>query len=123
MNETKNQENVLMNVKRIIVDELPESCRFCPISDLSPKNYGNHCTIMDCRFNDDRGLTPDWCPLEVEEECEWGTHTFDELADGDWKYCPNCGKKIKYVEVERRGGEFLQKIKQYKKDLENENHS
>ena len=52
-------------------------------------------------------ITPEQCkelvdfidnPLEVEEVCEWGTHTYDELADGDWKFCPNCGKRVKYVE-------------------------
>jgi len=30
---------------------------------------------------------------------------------------------IKYADLERRCGEFLQKIEQYKKDLENENNS
>jgi hypothetical protein len=67
-------------------------------------------------------MRPSWCPLEVEQECEWhGEYGgYDEHGDMiffarktgcsdshiqkvsvvDYTYCPNCGRKIKYVEVE-----------------------
>jgi len=86
-----------MNVKRIVVGEIVGNCFECDFCVLLGGNY-----ICDIKhavlFHDLKTGKPSWCPLEVENECVWGTHTFDELADGDWKYCPSCGKRIRYEE-------------------------
>lgn len=89
-----------MNVKRIVLkagEELPEVCWECEACQGISPDYlycmGKHIDI------DAHNTRPSWCPLVVDECCDWGTHTLDELTD-DWKYCPLCGKRIKYVEVE-----------------------
>ena len=87
-----------MNVIKIVVDEseeLPENCFTCELSQKMQLDI--YCPILNKKIFDLR-FRPEACPLEVEEFCEWGTHTYDELADGDWKFCPNCGKRVKYVE-------------------------
>jgi hypothetical protein len=77
-----------MNVIKITVDELPNMC-------------------IDCKLS---LVIPDWCPLEVEEVCEWVLEEYEMCIsphnNGNWcdkdeyQFCPTCGKRIKYVEVE-----------------------
>jgi hypothetical protein len=78
------------------------------------------CKPME-RTIDDKSFKPSWCPLVIDECCEYKIEIdihrfsgpnhylisrtcsgkFDELVDhwfGSYKHCPNCGKRIKYVE-------------------------
>ena len=66
----------------------------------------------------DLQLTPGQCkelidfidnPLVVDECCEWKHKFYDTykpdckdniVSESSFIYCPNCGRKIKYVEVE-----------------------
>lgn len=67
---------------------------------------------------------PTWCPLEIEEECVWSGNYGGEDENGDrvffskktscsdvhiqtvnipdYKFCPNCGKRIRYAESEQK---------------------
>ena len=109
-----------MNVKRIVVDELPSTCRMCKFQSVRPVKNGlrMYCSLKDKMVHNLR-VRPDWCPLQLEEVCEWtvGKANFGEMviivghpACG-WKdisdmflsqytFCPSCGKRINYVEVE-----------------------
>ena len=98
-----------MEIKRIIVDELPTSCIKCNLYidvDFSP-----YCPVLSRKFNlENEGYAArlDDCILQVEDECVWeeddefiynywtGCNT---LIDGvGYKFCPNCGKRIRYEE-------------------------
>lgn len=66
-----------MNVKRIVVDELPESCRKCFFlaihKEMDCADYWCDLKIkvLDAKFvTGDYKERPSWCPLEVEEVCE-----------------------------------------------------
>ena len=106
-----------MNVKRIVLkagEELPEVCWECEACQGISPDYlycmGKHIDI------DAHNTRPSWCPLQVEEVCEWvlDYHMDDAMWDiapsccvGEFsmnkpKYevCPSCGKRIKYVESE-----------------------
>ena len=81
-----------MEIKRIIVYEIPGGRGVNKVlADV---------VIIFTVGNTISQATKRNCLVEVEEICVWGTHTFYELADGDWKFCPNCGKRIRYKEVE-----------------------
>ncbi len=110
-----------MKLKKVVVDELPESCRECVFRGFG---FSYHkCMILNLELYDGRWTEerPSWCPLVLEEMCKWesigriydwddGWVTTYELTqhpsvlfdikDKDYKYiyCPNCGKEIKYVE-------------------------
>jgi len=104
-----------MNVKKIVVDELPNMCIDCKLSFYSRVNEVYICFATKNRIANSK-VIPDWCPLEVEEVCEWvlDYHMDDAMWDiapsccvGEFsmnkpKYevCPSCGKRIKYVESE-----------------------
>jgi predicted RNA-binding Zn-ribbon protein involved in translation (DUF1610 family) len=89
-----------MNVKRIVVDELPESCWECGISQVGIQGKW-YCPILNASYLSN--VRPDACPLVVEEVCEW-VHKFYDTYKSDCKesivsqssyiYCPNCGKRI-----------------------------
>jgi predicted RNA-binding Zn-ribbon protein involved in translation (DUF1610 family) len=106
-----------MNVKRIVVDEseeLPENCGECDVCQgISPKYLyclGKHIDV------DAHSTRPDWCPLVVDECCEWvankytasyhtphetmGLRIIVETDREDYQFCPNCGKRIVYREKE-----------------------
>lgn len=119
-----------MNVKRIIVDEVPEDgCCECCFSKVFTSKFGNdkvRCvatnkSVSDFAFGYTKQPRPNWCPLVVDECCEWVKikrnypdsnepylvyqtgceYEFDDWkVMVDWVFCPNCGKRIKYVEVE-----------------------
>lgn len=112
-----------MNVKRIVVSELPKACN-------DNCKFNNHewtpFCILAGKIIHAEHIFPDWCPLEVEEVCEWAHKKFDNHWDEytpitccktaeeknkfetlrlvgmgvEYKFCPSCGKPIKYVEVE-----------------------
>lgn len=125
-----------MNVKRIIVDE-KDGCVACPfcvrVNDYMRDYY--ECKVTGRKIFDCTGMkyreyiekfeeigTPDWCPLVVDECCEWvgvviekSEHSktveyknphmniksqIDYFNPNEFKYCFTCGKRIKYVEVE-----------------------
>ena len=106
-----------MNVKRIVVDELPESCGKCNFSIETTSHWS--CFVLGKKlFTPYSGILGE-CPLEVEEVCEWvrektdrGYAAFyipkdhDQHDDcytqdaGTFEFCPSCGKSIKYVESE-----------------------
>lgn len=102
-----------MNVKKIVLkagEELPECCWECDACQGIGPDYlycfGKHIDI------DAYSTRPSWCPLVVDECCEWKlednvgaksacnviTRHPDNFQDG--MYCWNCGKRIKYVESE-----------------------
>ena len=114
-----------MNVKRIIVDELPEICNFCQFEDILDYVGCHFCYAKRKSISREKNYNlsrPSWCPLVIDECCEWhGEYGgYDEHGDMiffarktgcsdshiqkvsvvDYTYCPNCGRKIKYVEVE-----------------------
>jgi hypothetical protein len=109
-----------MEVKRIVVDELPEccsSCQFHIVLDYVGKDW---CTAAKKTILEKityKLISPSWCPLQVEDECVWvrektdrGYAAFYIPKDheqhidcytqdaGTYDYCPTCGKRIKYVE-------------------------
>ena len=101
-----------MNIKKIVVDELPSHCEDCGIfNDLT-----NECSFLEMYVSDSHKRRHEMCPLETEEVCEWvysrdnhpnitykSTHKIDLYIPIHTKdtinYCPSCGKRIKYVEV------------------------
>jgi len=114
-----------MNVIKIVANELPECCEKCDF--YKPPYY----RLSDCSYcrskteyilDKDLLSRPEWCPLVVEEVCEyvgeyggWNEHGdtiffsrktgcsdehYQKIVVPDYKFCPNCGKRIKYVEVE-----------------------
>lgn len=115
-----------MNVLKIVVDEVPECCDLCWFVGYSEGGYSKHnghfCegtnAVKENKIIsvDPYKSRPDWCPLVVEEVCEWKEHMkyntscdveFDcEIHymnledDSKIHFCPNCGKPIKYVEEE-----------------------
>jgi len=110
-----------MNVKKIVVDELPNMCIDCKLSFYSRDNEVYICFATKNRIANSQ-VIPDWCPLEVEEVCEWNGEYggYDEHGDMIFfskktgcsdvhiqkvsvpnnNFCSNCGKRIKYVESE-----------------------
>jgi hypothetical protein len=123
-----------MNVKRIIVDELPEDgCCECRFSKVYTSRFGNdkvRCavtnkSVSDFAFGYIKQPRPSWCPMVIEETCEWigsikcigrvdeykqyksphePPHYHNVIGNLDdrkrYIYCHVCGKRIKYVEVE-----------------------
>jgi len=108
-----------MNIIKIVVGgDLPIRCAVCKIPFSLCTNITVNRTAlleMDTR--------PSWCPLVVEdvEVCEWKHEPmfsevffrnphYHERKDFSviptiiqrnyYEFCPHCGKRIKYVEVE-----------------------
>ena len=109
-----------MNVIKIVVDELPEMCEHCSYGATNKQGdnicVSDHNNIRPIDYFDDN--RPDWCPLVVEECCEWKREkeSYGEKPSPFWvsphsKYfytalrvdnkppifCRECGKRIKYV--------------------------
>jgi hypothetical protein len=113
---------MVMEVKRIVVDELPESCnkcQFCHVLDYVGKRlcFLVQKEVPEKEYNKKR---LDICSLQVEDECvytgEYGG--YDEYGDAVFfskkttcsdkhvqkisvpnnTFCPNCGRPIKYKE-------------------------
>ena len=123
-----------MNVIKIVVDELPEccgKCKFVKDNYYYSLSLNPTCTVSKGDYVIDNPDTrPPWCPLVVEECCEWKLvvtkYPYESVTEWDedmvcqscrfivpctvledhlggieeCKYCPSCGKRIKYVESE-----------------------
>ena len=101
-----------MEIKRIIVDELPESCYNCRFPEAFHYATEWKCTITGKYMGDcDKRRHKD-CPLDVEKECVWVLNVDYTTSCGEWidsdiqnmhdctfGFCPNCGKRIRYKEV------------------------
>jgi len=101
-----------MNVLKIVVDELPENCLSCDISQKHGLDL--YCPLINKVLYDAIGYLPEDCPLVVEECCEWKkgknhslyfnphieTMGYIASAKNDLKFCHDCGKRIKYIESE-----------------------
>jgi hypothetical protein len=113
-----------MNVIKIVLkagEKLSSVCKNCcfvvPSAMFDDAGFCKPCNM--CFIDDITKDRPLWCPLVVEEVCEWVLEKtdrgyaafyipkdheqhqdcFTQNAD-TFKYCPSCGKRIKYVEVE-----------------------
>ena len=109
-----------MNVVKIVVDELPENCNQCRfVKQMSMYNVilQPYCTVVENELTiDGNGSRPSWCPLQLDEVCEWVLDYRIDYAMWDiapsccvgefsinkpnYETCPSCGKRINYVEVE-----------------------
>ena len=114
-----------MNIKKIVVDKVPENCIMCPFAATDFEDDPVCAAIPLEEFlpiDLDSSTRPSWCPLETEEVCEWQIkpsiakwhgepmHDIVKQCDPDSFYSAvidkdkeakcNCGKRIKYVEVE-----------------------
>ena len=108
-----------MNIIKIVVDgKLPKSCHICQFKQTY-EMFMPDCSITHFVIYTDDEHRSESCPLVVEDVCEWireeterGFAAFyipkyhEQHPDcytqdaGEYKFCPNCGKRIKYVEVE-----------------------
>ena len=103
-----------MNVVKIVVDELPENCNQCRfVKQMSMYNVilQPYCTVVENELTiDGNGSRPSWCPLQLEEVCEWEEddekqfYYFTDCGsyiDGiGYIYCAHCGKRVKYESEE-----------------------
>lgn len=108
-----------MKVVKIMVDKKPEKCSLCWYFDWKRNGYTNRywCNAkQNIHAIVDITMRPSWCPLETEEFCEWVLNYHIDNAVWDiapsccvgefsmnkpnYEICPNCGKRIKYEEVE-----------------------
>jgi len=99
-----------MEIKKIVVDELPESCKDCLFSNKDSFGY-IWCKPVQNRVSKTLIGLPSWCPLQVEDECVWILSNFDgrkmynspessgyHTAYLEFIFCPVCGKRIRYEE-------------------------
>jgi len=116
-----------MEVKRIVVDELPKNCASCfycgtdyserPVCFALEKEKDIGYVVLGYRYPE---IRPSWCPLQVEDECvytgEYGGYDeygdviffskkttcsdshFQKVSIPNNTFCPNCGKRIRYEE-------------------------
>ena len=107
-----------MNVIKIVVDETKGCCSECELSFYSKEKQLFICFATKNQIHDSQDV-PSWCPLVVEDVCEWHETEVNEhgwrfwmtgckikydssvqITKGEFNFCPSCGKRIKYVEVE-----------------------
>ena len=96
-----------MNVIKIVVDELPEICNLCHFEDSLDYAGCHFCYAARKSISREKNYTlsrPSWCPLVADDEvCEWKdkvgrtTACGTTYAEMEIVYCPNCGKRIKYI--------------------------
>ena len=103
-----------MNVIKIVVDE-KDSCDKCLFMNAQWTYY---CILAKKNIAMPH-INPSWCPLVVDDVCEWHETEVNEhgwrfwmtgckikydssvqITKGEFNFCPSCGKRIKYVEVE-----------------------
>ena len=111
-----------MDIKWIVIDELPENCNKCQFCHMLYFVGKRWCFLVqkevpEKEYNKKR---LDICPLQVEDACEWiGEYGgYDEYEDTIFfskkttcsdahfqkvsvpnnTFCSNCGKRIRYEE-------------------------
>jgi hypothetical protein len=67
-----------IEIIKVIVKELPESCSYCRFLDMV---YGNECPLND-RVIPDINKRPDWCPLMTHKRL---LHLWRYAETGDWE--------------------------------------
>lgn len=77
--------------KAILVMDMPESCRDCPIRSLSDDCQVAGRYVQEYRYNKNK---PDWCPLREMPERKNGTDYLNEVYhhpafDCGWNACLN----------------------------------
>lgn len=79
-----------MEIKKIVVDELPKNCGECIISCESTYSTKYYCHILKDFF--ERWEKPKECPLEVEEECVSTVfeQNYQTVDDGEWHSRYRC---------------------------------
>jgi hypothetical protein len=110
-----------MEIKRIIVDELPDCCLDCDYIGSMLFSNKDYCESAHKEIMSDIEIERSpLCPLDVEKECIWlgEYYGYDENGDmifvskktgcsdvhiqavkvPDNTFCPNCGKRIRYEE-------------------------
>lgn len=107
-----------MNVIKIVLkagEKLSSVCKNCcfvvPSAMFDDAGFCKPCNM--CFIDDITKDRPLWCPLVVEEVCEWtkydyvyyeNPHSNNPKIRSRWcqpdefVFCPSCGKRIKYVE-------------------------
>jgi len=108
-----------MNIIKIVVDgELPKSCHVCQFKQTY-EMFMPDCSITHFVIYTNDEHRPESCPLVVDSVCEWHETEVNEhgwrfwmtgckikydssvqITKGEFNFCPTCGKRIKYVEVE-----------------------
>jgi len=106
-----------MSITKIVIDDkLPTSCYICQLS-CDKYDIGRlRCIPMNKAVDNYIETCPSWCPLVVEDVCEWKLIKSDDedyrwrvfknckpdgkmLANGlSDRFCPICGKRIEYKE-------------------------
>lgn len=101
----------MMKILKIVVDRVSSNCYECDLSDSGSWSGKRKCQILCQDVTNPYKRLPD-CPLVVVDGvCEWKSigdgfyqnpHYKEQLGclNNMWTHCPNCGKRIKYVEVE-----------------------
>ena len=106
-----------MKIYKVLVDELPKTCSGCNYLDNFIFGSNNFCELTGQTIKINVcDKKPEWCPLVVEDVCEWKLIKSDDedyrwrvfknckpdgkmLANGLCdRFCPNCGRRIKHVE-------------------------
>ena len=108
-----------MNVVKIVVDEIPIICNLCHFEDILDYVGCHFCYASRKAISREKNYSlqrPDWCPLQLEEVCEFTLRKIDyagfkvnqysptcggtSINNTIYKYCPSCGKRIKYESEE-----------------------
>ena len=97
-----------MDIKRIVVDELPECCSSCQFHIVLDYVGRDWCTAAKKTILEKityKLISPSWCPLQVEEECRWKVETegsiYDSITDRDEDYrCLNCNYIVSTADFE-----------------------
>lgn len=96
-----------MKIVKIVVDELQSACYNCKFFHVNG-GFSDEC-IATSKLLDNYDILhgiPDWCPLQVEEVCEWVHKFYDTyksscqesiVSQSSFIYCPTCGKRIKRI--------------------------
>ena len=103
-------------VKKVIVSHLPENCYVCPLSESGAWSGIRRCNVLRKSITNPYKRLPS-CPLIEEQACKWELgerdggrgslwyasyhagcgeptyYIYDDDKD-EWKFCPNCGKRI-----------------------------
>ena len=97
-----------MSILKVVVERIPLNCSCCAFS-AEPNPHIWYCELK-FKMIEDETTRSSWCPLVVEEVCEWVKEEYEIYIsphnNGNWsdkydyQYCPNCGRRIVYKESE-----------------------